>query len=171
MFGIVTRNFFNRKVIMRFNDYIFAFDFDGTLVKSTHFENIEKNRQNFKEFKMFLNPDAFELNWCIVTSRPKTDLPLLKECLIRNQATNYIDLLTQPYDVPVTKCDEEYTIKAKHLINIGNRSKKRVVYVDNSEHVRLMVKKALHDINPDNDVLSKDTLTLFKYFIKGEFDK
>ena len=66
---------------------------------------------------------------------------------------------------------DQKSSKAKHLINIGNRSKKRVVYVDNSEHVRLMVKKALHDINPDNDVLSKDTLTLFKYFIKGEFDK
>lgn len=159
---------------MRFNDYIFAFDFDGTLVKSTHFENTEKNRQNFKEFKMFINPDAFELNWCIITSRPKADIPLLKECLDRNQASNYIGLFTQPYDVPHTKCEEEYLIKARHILSFKKNPMfrvKRVVYVDNSENVRLMVKKALHVIDPDNDVLFKDTLTLFKYFIKGEFDK
>ena len=156
---------------MRFNDYIFAFDFDGTLVKSTHFENIEKNRQNFKEFKMFLNPDAFELNWAIVTSRPKTDIKLLKECLERNQAVNFKALLTQPYDIPVTKCDEEYTIKARNLFKLHKDTQKRVVYVDNSEHVRLMVRKACYDQNRDNDFLFKDTVTLFNHFVKGEFDK
>lgn len=159
---------------MRFNDYIFAFDFDGTLVKLTHFENHEKNIQNFKEFKLFINPDAFELNWCIVTSRPKSDLGLLQECLHRNLATNYVGLYTQPYDVPVTRCDEEYRIKAHHLKNLNNNSRcrdKRVVYVDNSERVRLMIKKTMNELYPNNDVLFKDTVTLFKYFVQGEFKK
>ena len=171
MFGIVTRNFFNRKVNMKFDDYLFAFDFDGTLVKSTKFINQETNDQNFKEFKLFINPDAFEINWCIVTSRPKCDIEKLKECLQRNQAFGYQGIYHQPYDIPVCKCREEYSIKADHLINLCNSQKRRLVYVDNSENVRLMVEKELHDKVPDNDVLFKDTVTLFKYFVKGEFDK
>lgn len=172
MFGIVTRNYLNQKDIMHFNDYLFAFDFDGTLVKSTKFINQERNDQDFKEFKLFINPDAFEINWCIITSRPEPDVRKLKECLSRNQAFNYIDVLYQPYDIPVVKCDKEYEIKAIHLQSLINKyPDKRIVYVDNSEHVRLMVRKALHNILPNNNVLFKDTVTLFKYFVKGEFDK
>lgn len=156
---------------MHFDSYIFAFDFDGTLVKSTKFINQETNDQNFKEFKLFINPDAFEINWCIVTSRPKSDKQKLIECLRRNQASSYRDIFCQPYDIPVVHCPEEYEIKARHLADLATCEKRRIVYVDNSEHVRLMVRKALHDLLPKNDVLFKDTLTLFKYFVKGEFDK
>lgn len=157
---------------MHFNDYLFAFDFDGTLVKTTKFINQETNDQNFKEFKLFINPDAFEINWCIITSRPKQDISKLIECLKRNQAFNYQGIFHQPYDIPVVKCDEEYHIKAVHIHKLMNSiPDKRIVYVDNSENVRLMVRKALHDIIPDNNVLFKDTVTLFKYFVKGEFDK
>jgi len=156
---------------MKFDEYLFAFDFDGTLVKSTKFISPEFNDKNFKEFKLFINPDAFEINWCIVTSRPRTDKEKLVECLRRNKAENYLTICHQDYDIPVVKCDEEYRIKADHLLNLENTFKKRVVYVDNSEHVRLMVEKSVKELNSDYDILFKDSVTLFKYFVKGEFDK
>ncbi len=172
MFGIVTRNYYNRKVTTMFDDFIFAFDFDGTLVRKTKFISIEENDKNFETFKFFINPNAFSLNWTIVTSRPEVDLEKLKDCCIRNQALPTYDIRCQfGKSIPEVKNHLEYEIKANHLIELGNIYNKRMVYIDNDSNVRNMVAKSCKEIKPDNDILFKDMITMFSYFCKESLKK
>ena len=153
MFGIVMKNYSNRKDITMFNKYMFIFDFDGTLVPQTKFTDWETNQKNFEKFKLYINPDAFNINWCIVTSRPKCDIVKLRDCLIRNQARNYYDVYTQPYDIPKIHCDEEFEIKAKHIKSIVTYSSLIPVYVDNSKHVRDSVLGMYHKLYPSEHLM------------------
>lgn len=131
-----------------FNKYMFMFDFDGTLVQQTKFIDWKTNQKNFEKFKLYINPDAFNINWCIVTSRPKCDIDRLHDCLVRNQANGYYGLYTQPHDIPRIHCDEEFQIKAEHIKSIVVDTSLVPVYVDNSKHVRDSVLNMYHRMYP-----------------------
>lgn len=119
---------------------IFAFDFDGTLVPDTKFVSLEQCIKDFETFKTIINPDRFNIKWCIVTSRPIQDKFRLIDCLRRNNLTEWIDIFTQPvYGTPFVKCDKEYEIKVENLNRFAQIFPEcdTICYVDNSKRVRM----------------------------------
>lgn len=119
-----------------FNSTIFAFDFDGTLVKNTKFIDPQTNDKHFNEFKLFVNPSAFDVNWTIVTSRPIVDRIKIEMVLDKCNAKPTYPIMTQIYDIPKVKCDEEYQIKVDHFISLVDMyHPSAVVYIDNSQKV------------------------------------
>lgn len=125
---------------LRSNKTIFAFDFDGTLVPDTKFVSLEQCIKDFETFKTIINPDRFDIKWCIVTSRPIQDKFRLIDCLRRNNITEWIDVFTQPvYGTPFVKCDKEYDIKVENLNRFAQifPDCDTICYVDNSKRVRM----------------------------------
>ena len=116
-----------------FDNAIWAFDFDGTLVKNTKFVDVPTNDKHFNEFKLFINPSAFDLNWTIVTSRPIVDRIKIEMVLDKCNAKPTFPIMTQIYDVPKVQCEEEYQIKIDHFKNLFEAYHPQyLIYVDNS---------------------------------------
>lgn len=119
-----------------FDSTIWAFDFDGTLVKSTKFVDAVTNDKHFNEFKLFVNPSAFDVKWTIVTSRPIVDRIKIEMVLDKCNAKPTYPIMTQIYDVPKVKCEEEYQIKLDHIISLVDAyNPKSIIYIDNSVYV------------------------------------
>lgn len=120
-----------------FDNVIWAFDFDGTLVKNTKFVDTATNDKHFNEFKLFVNPSAFQVRWTIVTSRPIVDRIKIEMVLDKCNAKPSYPIMTQIYDVPKVHCDEEFQIKIDHFISlIDAYNPKQLFYIDNSMLVR-----------------------------------
>ena len=125
-----------------FDNTIWAFDFDGTLVKSTKFVDVPTNDRHFNEFKLFINPSAFDVKWTIVTSRPIVDRIKIEMVLDKCNAKPTYPIMTQIYDVPKVHCEEEYQIKIDHFITLADMyHPKQIIYIDNSEDVMFKIHK------------------------------
>lgn len=120
----------------------YLFDFDGTLVKNTKFINPDTNFECFKNFKLFVNPSAFEIDWGIITNRPKIDRNLILCCLYKNNASADMVLT---YDGPmpppsklydIAKYKNDYLRKVVGHYNSDERINEYVYYVDNDEKMR-----------------------------------
>lgn len=145
MYGIVIKNFFNRKVIMYF------FDFDGTLVKETKFKNEVQNICDYFSFKLAINPDAFETQWSILTSRPAQDRCFIEwVCKNSNAFPKYI--ITQGEGIPVVGTDTEFLWKSARLCDYkGDNPYSPVIYIDNKKSVRNKVKQFCDDAKLEID--------------------
>lgn len=153
---------------MTFDDTLFAFDFDGTLVPDTKFVSEEQCIKNFKTFKLSINPDFYKIKWAIVTSRPLQDKFRLVDCLRRNNSTDFIEIFTQPiYGTPIIKCQEEYDIKLNNLKAYADLfpNCKHIYYVDNDESVRQSVVNSYY-IQNGNPIVDLTAISISKFITK-----
>ena len=77
-------------------NWLWVFDFDGTLVKQTNFVDPVQNIHDYFDFKVAVNPSAFGVDWTIVTSRPGRDRSFVKWVLKESNADPTYPILTQP---------------------------------------------------------------------------
>lgn len=117
---------------MKSDKKLYVFDFDGTLVKQTRFQNLAQNYKDFLEFEIFINPTAFCDNWQILSSRPHQDEWLVESVINRfNLHPNKITVMES--DDPMYNTEIEYGWKLTKLKQIINDNPtKSVIYVDNS---------------------------------------
>ena len=64
-------------MILKTASLLYLIDFDGTIAGSDDWSGFIKNcKLSFQQ--LHFNPDKLDIRWCILTSRPKIDLWLLK---------------------------------------------------------------------------------------------
>ena len=113
----------------------FVFDFDGTLVPQTKFNNEVQNIVEYIGMKMAVNPNAFGVKWTIATSRPYVDGALIDEVLRKNNAHPIYPVMTQKTAIPTTGNDAEINFKLQCLEYCKKTYGGEVIYVDNNQEL------------------------------------
>ncbi len=125
------------------SNYMYLFDFDGTLVGSDDWVNYSKNAKLCFE-KLHFSPTPYDIRWSILTSRPKIDYPLIK--LVCRYYKLYPDqIITSPTWLWKFKNIEqeiqykEQVIKKildnKFQVSYTKNSVDTVLYIDNNDKI------------------------------------
>ena len=134
-------------MIIKSSNFLYLFDFDGTIVGSDGWIGFFKNiKLSFQ--KLYINPAQLDIRWCLLTSRPKIDYSIIKLiCWYHKLKPRQI--FTGPtWTYKFKNKTEEVNYKVSFIKNILNGKVKlnytdsiidKICYVDNNlEVVTLM---------------------------------
>lgn len=130
-------------MIIKSSNFLYLFDFDGTVVGSDSWLGfIENTKMIFRQ--QHLNPSDYDIRWCLLTSRPRIDYLLIKSvCLYHGMSPKQI--FTSPtwtYNfkskIEEADCKSQFIkdiLDEKIKINYTDSKIDKICYIDNNSEI------------------------------------
>lgn len=127
-------------MILKSSNFLYLFDLDGTISGSDNWQSFFKNCQlSFR--KLHLNPDSYDIRWCLLTSRPRIDYLLIK-LICKYHKLHPKKIFTSPtWTYKFKNKDQEADYKVsiiknildeKIKLNYTNSKIDKICYIDNN---------------------------------------